>query len=294
MSTLVLTTNLNSKSKSMKDLFDMISRKSSKMTTVAYSTSFSLGIRFFSKRFHDPIYGIYGFVRFGDEIVDSFHGFDKEKLLQRFSDDTYSAIEERISLNPILNNFQYVVNTYGIDLELIDKFLKSMKMDLDKVTYDQKGFEEYILGSAEVVGLMCLRVFSEGNARKYEVLKRPAMRLGSAFQKINFLRDLKADVNGLGRSYFPGIDMKQFDENTKRSIEKDIELDFEDGLAGIRELPVGARFGVYVAYTYFHSLLRKIQRTSADKLISERIRISNGRKYILLFTSYMKYKFNRI
>jgi 15-cis-phytoene synthase len=294
MTTIALNTQLNAKTKSMKELFDMISRKSSKMTTVTYSTSFSLGIRFFSKRFHDPIYGIYGFVRFADEIVDSFHGYDKEKLLSRFTEDTYTAIDEKISLNPILNNFQYVVNTYGIDRELIDLFLRSMKMDLDKVVYDQKGYEEYILGSAEVVGLMCLRVFSEGNSKRYEELKRPAMRLGSAFQKINFLRDLKADVKGLGRTYFPGIDMSRFDETVKKSIEQDIEKDFAEGLGGIRMLPKGARFGVYVAYTYFFALLKKIKRSTPEMLISDRIRISNGMKYWLLLYSYTKHKLNRI
>jgi len=272
----------------MKELFDMISRNSSKMTTVVYSTSFSLGIRFFNKRFHDPIYGIYGFVRFADEIVDSFHGYNKQKLLQRFKDDTYTAIEEKISLNPILNNFQYVVNKYHIEKELIDLFLTSMEMDLEKVEYDQEKFEAYILGSAEVVGLMCLHVFCEGDKGKYSELKPSAMKLGSAFQKINFLRDLKADVKGLGRSYFPGIDMNSWDEKTKQAIEKDIENDFADGLAGIRELPKGARFGVYVAYVYFHELLLKIRRVKAQKLLAERIRLSDRRKYFLLLEAYFK------
>ncbi|MBK7213243.1 MAG: phytoene/squalene synthase family protein [Bacteroidales bacterium] len=278
----------------MKELFDMISRKSSKMTTIAYSTSFSMGIRFFSRRFHDPIYGIYGFVRFADEIVDSFHGYDKQKLLNRFEQDTYEAIDEKISLNPILNNFQYVVNKYGIDRELIDLFLRSMRMDLQNVVYDQKGYEDYILGSAEVVGLMCLRVFTEGNTAHYDKLKGPAMRLGSAFQKINFLRDLKADVKGLGRTYFPGVEMSKFNENTKREIEQDIEKDFKDGLDGIRQLPKGARFGVYVAYVYFYSLLRKIEKTPAEVLVNERIRVSDGQKYYLLITSYLKHLLNRI
>jgi len=278
----------------MKELFDMISRKSSKMTTVAYSTTFSLGIRFFSRRFHDPIYGIYGFVRFGDEIVDSFHGYDKEKLLDRFAKDTYNAIEEKISLNPILNNFQFVVNKYGIDRELIDLFLRSMRMDLNKVQYDQKGYEDYILGSAEVVGLMCLRVFSEGDKEKYEAMKILAMKLGSAFQKINFLRDLKADVKGLGRTYFPGVDMSAFDDKVKREIEEDIEMDFAAGLEGIKMLPNDARFGVYVAYVYFHQLLKKIKKVSAAGIISRRIRVPDLQKYVLLLTSYIKHKFNWI
>jgi 15-cis-phytoene synthase len=272
----------------MKELFDMISRKSSKMATVMYSTSFSLGIRFFSRRFHDPIYGIYGFVRFADEIVDSFEGFDKKKLLQRFRQDTYDAIDEKISLNPILNNFQFVVNKYNIENELIDLFLQSMEMDLEKVDYDQQKYEQYILGSAEVVGLMCLYVFCEGNRQKYNELKPSAMRLGSAFQKINFLRDLKADVKSLGRSYFPGIDMQEWNDVIKASIEKDIEKDFADGLAGIRKLPDGARFGVYVAYVYFHELLLKIRRVKAEKLLNERIRVSNSRKYLLLLSAYIR------
>lgn len=278
----------------MKELFDMISRKSSKMATITYSTSFSMGIRFFSKRFHDPIYGIYGFVRFADEIVDSFHGFDKAKLLERFKNDTYLAIEEKISLNPILNNFQYVVNKYHIERELIDLFLKSMEMDLESVTYDQPGFEAYILGSAEVVGLMCLRVFCEGDLKKYDDLKYQAMRLGSAFQKINFLRDLKADYAGLGRSYFPGIDISQFDETTKKKIEADIEKDFNEGLKGIRRLPSGARFGVYVAYVYFYRLFQKIERTNSASIMGKRIRVPNRQKYSLLFTSYFRHKLNMI
>jgi 15-cis-phytoene synthase len=278
----------------MKELFDMISRKSSKMTTVTYSTSFSLGIRFFSKRFHDPIYGIYGFVRFADEIVDSFHGYNKQKLLNRFKSDTYDAIEEKISLNPILNNFQYVVNQYKIERELIDLFLRSMEMDLEKVQYDQEKYEAYILGSAEVVGLMCLRVFCEGDEQKYTDLKPLAMRLGSAFQKINFLRDLKADFKDLGRSYFPGIDMNNWDDATKAAIEEDIEKDFSDGLSGIRKLPDGARFGVYVAYVYFHELLLKIRKVKADKLLNKRIRVTNPRKYMLLLTAYTWNLINRI
>jgi phytoene/squalene synthetase len=278
----------------MKELFDMISRKSSKMTTVMYSTSFSLGIRFFSKRFHDPIYGVYGFVRFADEIVDSFEGFDKKKLLQRFKEDTYTAIEEKISLNPILNNFQYVVNQYKIERELIDLFLTSMEMDLEKVQYDQQKYEAYILGSAEVVGLMCLRVFCEGNEQQYADLKPSAMRLGSAFQKINFLRDLKADYQSLGRTYFPGIDMDKWDDNTKASIEEDIEKDFADGLAGIRKLPDGARFGVYVAYVYFHELLLKIRQVKAERLLHERVRVTNWRKYVLLIVAYTRNLTNSI
>ncbi|MDY0342541.1 MAG: phytoene/squalene synthase family protein [Lentimicrobium sp.] len=276
----------------MKELFDMISRKSSKIATITYSTSFSLGIRFFSKKFHDPIYAIYGFVRFADEIVDSFHGFDKAKLLERFKNDTYLAIEEGISLNPILNNFQWAVNTNKIEHELIDRFLHSMEMDLKEIDYDQPAFEEYILGSAEVVGLMCLRVFCEGDEEKYRQLRSSAMRLGSAFQKINFLRDLKADFKDLGRSYFPGVDLTYFTEDTKKKIEADIALDFADGLEGIRKLPKGARFGVYMAYVYFYKLFLKIKRANSAQIMMERIRIPNRTKYKLLFTSFLRHQFN--
>lgn len=278
----------------MKDLFDMISKKSSKLTTVTYSTSFSLGIRFFSRKFHDPIYAIYGFVRFADEIVDSFHNYDKAKLLERFKNDTYLAIDEGISLNPILNNFQWAVSKYRIEKELIDKFLHSMEMDLQDIEYDQPAFEAYILGSAEVVGLMCLRVFCEGDEQKYQELKPSAMRLGSAFQKINFLRDLKADYQGLGRSYFPNIDLRKFDVLTKQKIEADIAIDFADGLEGIRRLPRGARFGVYMAYVYFYNLFLKIKRTRPAMIMNERIRIPNRTKYKLLVTSYIRHQLNML
>lgn len=278
----------------MKELFDMISKKSSKMTTVAYSTSFSMGIRFFSKRFHDPIYAIYGFVRFADEIVDTFHDYDKKKLLENFKRDTYTAIQDKISLNPILNNFQWAVNKYKIENELIATFLRSMEMDLHKEDYDLEGYEEYILGSAEVVGLMCLRVFCEGDQEKYQELKPSAMRLGAAFQKINFLRDLSHDYHGLGRSYFPGIEITAFDQQTKEKIEQEIEADFKAGLEGIRILPDGARFGVYVAYVYFYSLFKKIRKYPAERLLKERVRIPNNKKYALLVSSYFEEKFNRI
>jgi len=278
----------------MKELFDMISKKSSKMTTVMYSTSFSMGIRFFSKRFHDPIYAIYGFVRFADEIVDSFHGFDKERLLETFKRDTYQAIEDKISLNPILNNFQWAVNKYKIEHELIDTFLRSMEMDLHKETYDRSGYEEYILGSAEVVGLMCLRVFCEGDENNYADLKPSAMRLGAAFQKINFLRDLSHDYNGLGRSYFPNLNITEFNEDAKSKIEVEIEADFHAGLEGIRRLPDGARFGVYVAYVYFYALFQKIKKSRSERLLHERVRIPNSRKYGLLVSSYLKSQMNLI
>jgi phytoene/squalene synthetase len=276
----------------MKHIFDMISKQSSKLTTNTYSTSFSLGIRVFDKKFHDPIYAIYGFVRFGDEIVDSFHGFDKRSLLDKFKKDTFEAIEDKISLNPILNNFQWVVNKYGIDHELIRLFLRSMEMDLDQKEHDQQSFEEYILGSAEVVGLMCLQVFVDGNKERYEELKPSAMALGSAFQKVNFLRDLNADKNTLGRSYFPDINVVLLNEETKGRIILDIEEDFRKAYEGIKQLPRGARFGVYVAYIYYLSLLRKIKRTHSSEIMKKRVRISNPEKYRLLASSAFKHAFN--
>lgn len=276
----------------MKHLFDVVSKKASKITTNTYSTSFSLGIKFFNRRFHDPIYAVYGFVRLADEIVDSFHGYDKKTLLDRFRQDTYEAIDEKISLNPILNNFQWAVNKYNIERELIDKFLESMEMDLEMINYDNESFKNYIVGSAEVVGLMCLQVFCEGNNQRYDELKEPAMKLGSAFQKVNFLRDLKNDYHLLGRSYFPDIDLQRFDDLTKKRIEEDILQDFNAGLSGIRRLPKEARFGVYIAYVYFYNLFQKIKGISSSRIFMERIRISDSAKYRLLFTSFLKHTFN--
>ncbi|GAB4317305.1 MAG: phytoene/squalene synthase family protein [Bacteroidales bacterium] len=276
----------------MKYIFDLISKKSSKLTTVNYSTSFSLGIKVFNKRYHDPIYAIYGFVRFGDEIVDSFHGFDKRKLLKKYEVDTFEAIEDGISLNPILNNFQWVVNKYQIDHELIRLFLRSMEMDLDQKKYDMKSYKEYILGSAEVVGLMCLKVFVDGDEKRYLELKPSAMALGSAFQKVNFLRDLNADNNMLGRSYFPNMDADGFNEDTKNQIIADIETDFKMAFAGIKRLPKGVRLGVYVAYIYYLALLRKIKRTHSSVIMKQRVRISNPVKYRLLVSSAVRNVFN--
>lgn len=276
----------------MKLLFDNISRQSSKIVTKAYSTSFSMGIKFLAKRFHDPIYGVYGFVRLADEIVDSFHDYDKRQLLAEFKVDTYKAIEQKISLNPILNSFQEVVNKFEIDPWTIETFLKSMEMDLDKNTYDQNGYEEYILGSAEVVGLMCLSVFIEGNKEKYEELKPYAMKLGSAFQKINFLRDFKADADALGRLYFPQLRTQGLNQVTKEEIETDILKDFKIGFEGIKKLPKDARFGVYVAYIYYSQLLAKIMDMPASVIMEERVRISDKRKYALFFGSYFRHSFN--
>lgn len=278
----------------MKALFDNVSIKCSRLTTRSYSTSFSLGVRFLHRRFRDPIHAIYGFVRFADEIVDTFHDYDKADLFQRFRADTYRAIEEKISLNPILNSYQAVVHQYGISRELIDLFLDSMEMDLVKQTYTQEEFEKYILGSAEVVGLMCLRVFVEGDDERYEALKPQAMRLGSAFQKINFLRDIQADFEGMGRAYFPGVDMNQFNAEIKARIEADIALDFEEGLLGIKRLPKDARFGVYVAYVYYQRLFRKIRGLPHDRIMKERVRIPNQRKYTLFAGAFFRHQLNMI
>jgi phytoene synthase len=276
----------------MKALFDTVSKKASKMVTRQYSTSFSLGIQFLNKDFHEPIYGIYGFVRFADEIVDSFHDFDKATLLQEFKHETYLSVDRGISLNPILNSFQKVVNDYGIETELIETFLKSMEMDLEKKDYSEEGYKQYILGSAEVVGLMCLRVFTEGNTKLYDELKPFAMSLGSAFQKINFLRDLNADYLGMGRVYFPNINISELNEETKAEIERDIELDFNMGLKGIKMLPKRSRLGVYVAYIYYRSLFNKIKKLNAAHIMEERIRIPNPQKVALFAGSYLRNSFN--
>ena len=276
----------------MKALFDQISQEMSELTTKRYSTSFSLGISFLDKEIQKPIYAIYGFVRFADEIVDTFHGYDKEKLLADFKVQTYEAIAAGISLNPILNSFQWAVNRYQISAELIDTFLDSMEMDLQKQTYDQGKYETYILGSAEVVGLMCLKVFVEGDQDQYEQLKPYAMKLGAAFQKINFLRDLKADYQELGRTYFPGINLAQFNNAIKKEIEADIALDFQMGYEGILLLPRKARFGVYMAYKYYFKLFKKIKSTPAEMVLTERIRIPNYRKMRILLTSYVRHNLN--
>lgn len=278
----------------MKALFDSVSIRASRMITKAYSTSFSLGILGLDKKYHDPIYAIYGFVRFADEIVDSFEGYPQKELLERFWADTYLALDEKISLNPVLNSFQQVVNTFEIDRDLIETFLKSMEMDLYKNDYDEEGYKAYILGSAEVVGLMCLKVFVDGSEERYQTLKKPAMQLGSAFQKINFLRDLHADYKKLGRTYFPGVDLNNFDETVKTEIEADIDIDFRAGYEGIKQLPKGARFGVYIAYVYYYSLFKKIKKTHCDIILSQRVRISNKRKYGLFLSSFVRHTINWI
>lgn len=276
----------------MKSLFDNVSEHCSKITTHTYSTSFSMGIYFLNKSLRNPIYSIYGFVRFADEIVDSFHGYDKKYLLDKFKSDTEDAIKNRISLNPILNAFQKVVHQYNIEQKLIDTFLISMEMDLEKVDYSQEKYQQYILGSAEVVGLMCLHVFTESNKEFYEQLKPFAMKLGAAFQKVNFLRDMNTDYNTLGRTYFPNVDITQFTSREKKLIEQEIENDFNEALVGIRKLPRSSQGGVYLAYVYYKSLFRKIKNVPAQRVLTERIRISNANKLGLMINSMLRYQMN--
>ncbi len=276
----------------MKNIFDNVSAMCSKITTTSYSTSFSLGIKFLAEKFHKPIYGIYGFVRFADEIVDTFHEYDKKLLLERFRQDTCDAIDSKISLNPILNSFQHVVHKYGIERELVETFLDSMQMDVEEIRYDRKLYEQYILGSAEVVGLMCLKVFCEGNSALYDSLKIPAMKLGAAFQKVNFLRDIKADTEGLGRLYFPGVDLLNFTASDKAKIEAEIENDFSEALNGIRKLPRSSRSGVYLAYCYFTVLFNKIKQVPPCRILNERIRVPDHEKVYLMFKSYLRHQTN--
>ena len=276
----------------MKQLYDRVCRECSEHITKRYSTSFSLGIRVFNPKFRPPIYSIYGFVRFADEIVDTFHGYDKAILLQRFREETYRAIDERISLNPVLHAFQEAVHQYNIGLDLIDPFLDSMAMDLDFSRYEDSLYKQYIYGSAEVVGLMCLRVFTEGDDAEYERLKAPACSLGSAFQKINFLRDMKSDFDERGRVYFPGVDYRRFTQTDKTDIEQDIKKDFDDAYKGIVELPDGARFGVYLAYVYYINLFKKIKRSPVTRVQHERIRVPDSQKMVLLFKSAVRNQLN--
>lgn len=268
--------------------------KCSRLITQTYSTSFSMGIKALSKKFHDPVYAIYGFVRYADEIVDTFHDFDKKALLESFKRDTYIAIEQKISLNPVLQSFQDVVNTFQIEHELIEAFLHSMEMDLYFQHYNDSKYEEYIYGSAEVIGLMCLRVFCEGDDALYEKLKAPACSLGSAFQKVNFLRDMKSDFEERGRVYFPGVEFKLFSNEVKKQIEADIQKDFDHALQGIKGLPLTARMGVYLAYVYYKKLFDKIKSLPASRVKTERIRVPDGRKITLLIGTYFKFQLKAI
>ena len=273
-------------------LFHQVSQECSRITTELYSTSFSSSIRLLHKDLRTPIFNIYGFVRFADEIVDTFHEFDKVKLLADFKKATYEAIEQKISLNPILHSFQLTVNQYNIDHSLIDAFLKSMEMDLGKKQYDRNGYEEYIYGSAEVVGLMCLYVFCNGDKNSYEQLRPYACSLGSAFQKVNFLRDLKADFEGLDRMYFPGCDFSNFTQEDKIKIEQDIQRDFDHAYEGIVQLPLKARFGVYVAYKYYLSLFKKIKKLQPQKILDTRVRIPDHGKVFILAKAGIRSQLN--
>ncbi|MFW0718539.1 phytoene/squalene synthase family protein [Pedobacter sp. N23S346] len=278
----------------MKVIFDNVSAECSKIVTKRYSTSFALGINFLGQELRASIYAIYGFVRLADEIVDSFHDYDKVALLAKFRRDCFEAIDEGISLNPILHTFQQVVNQFKIERELIILFLESMEMDLKRETYTPEKYERYILGSAQVVGLMCLHVFTNGDKMAYEKLKDSAMMLGSAFQKVNFLRDINADYYVLSRTYFPDVDLSTFSDVEKKQIETDIQKEFDAALTGIRNLPETSRRGVYLAYIYYQKLFDKIKNKSAKQVMAERIRISNLRKFALMFNSTLKYSTNRI
>jgi len=277
----------------VKNHFDSVSYECSKLVTQRYSTSFTLGTRMLAAKHRKHIYNLYGFVRFADEIVDSFHNFDKKDLLKRFEEDLRHALDSKISLNPILNSFQYTVHQNNIHQELIDAFLKSMNMDLHKQKYNSKEeYQEYIYGSADVVGLMCLNVFLEGDNDGYKQLKPQAMALGSAFQKVNFLRDLNADFKELDRTYFPNLDLSDFNEKSKASIIEEIEKDFDLALEGIFMLPESARLGVYTAYKYYRKLLVKLKNTPSRKIQSARIRVPNYQKMGVLAQSYLKFHLN--
>ena len=278
----------------MMHLFHSVSERCSRDTTEQYSTSFYSAIGLLHKDLRQPICNIYGFVRFADEIVDTFHEYDKAGLLAQFRQETYEAIARGLSLNPIINSFQKTVNEYGIATELIDAFFRSMEMDLNSTSYNCEEYKDYIYGSAETVGLMCLYVFCDGNTEKYEKLRIPARALGAAFQKVNFLRDVKADYNGLNRIYFPGCDFKNFTGSEKKKIENDIQQDFTDAYKGILRLPVKARFGVYVAYKYYLSLFRKIRRVQPSRILDQRIRIPNYSKALIIIRAGVKNGLNLI
>ena len=279
----------------MKALFDTVSQSCSKSVTQAYSTSFSMATKMLAPCIRQDIYNIYGFVRFADEIVDSFHDYDKNTLFARFEEDLDRALEDKISLNPILNSFQHTVHSYGIDRDMIDAFMRSMKLDLSKSVYEtEEEYKQYIYGSADVVGLMCLKVFVNGDQEKFDQLKESAMSLGSAFQKVNFLRDLKDDFEGLSRTYFPNTNLASLDEAAKHKIISDIESDFQKGYQGILLLPAEAKFGVFMAYRYYKRLLKKLQKTPALEIKNTRIRVPDYEKFGLLTRSYVKYQLNLV
>lgn len=278
----------------MKEIFDEVSQKCSEITTKRYSTSFSLGIRLLDKKLHKPIYAIYGFVRLADEIVDSFHQHNKTDLLNQFQSNTTNAIKEGISLNPILNSFQYAVNKYNIEWDLIEQFFSSMKYDIENKEHDEKSYKEYIKGSAEAVGLMCLRVFCNNKNDLFNSLKNYAIKLGSVFQKVNFLRDISSDYNQLQRVYFPNLKISDFNDQEKKIIEDDIEEEFQTSLIGIRKLPKSSKKGVFLAYTYYYSLFKKIQKIPSDRILKERVRIPNLKKILILIKIEIMNKLNLI
>lgn len=278
----------------MTDIYTEVCLKASKIVTTKYSTSFSIGIMLLDKKIRDHIYSIYGFVRLADEIVDTFHEHEQEYLLNKFEADTYEAIEHRISMNPVLHSFQRTVHEYNLDRNHIDAFLESMRMDLNKINYDEDNFEKYIYGSAQVVGLMCLQVYVEGNRKLYDTLLPYAISLGSAFQKVNFIRDLKDDMSDLGRSYFPNVEINNLNDELKKVIEADIQADFDHALIGISKLPKNSKYGVYTAYLYYLVLLKKIKSSRIDKLMSKRVRVSNLHKLLLLPKAKFNISINRL
>ncbi|WP_026704295.1 phytoene/squalene synthase family protein [Flavobacterium soli] len=277
----------------MKSIFDKVSFDCSRNVTKSYSTSFSSAVKMLAPSIRQDIYNIYGFVRFADEIVDSFHDYNKADLLQLFENNLHQALKDKISLNPILNSFQHTVTKYNIPVEMIDAFMQSMKLDLVKNEYTTKQeYQEYIYGSADVVGLMCLKVFVKGDKQKFEELKEAAMRLGSAFQKVNFLRDLKADFEELNRTYFPDTDLNKLDEISKQKIIDEIEADFKAAYEGILHLPLEAKFGVYTAYVYYKKLLSKLKKTPSAEIKNTRIRVSDYQKFGLFAKCYLTYRLN--
>lgn len=276
------------------DFYTLNALKISKTTTINYSTSFSMGVWMLNTRYRPAIYAIYGFVRFADEIVDTFHDQDQKNLLKNFSEETYIAIEQGFSTNPILHSFQWAVNRYKIEKKHIDAFLYSMELDLYKDRYNRKEYHQYIYGSAEVIGLMCLRVFYDGDDQNYEKLKHPARKLGEAFQKVNFLRDMLSDYHDRGRVYFPEVNFDNFNDQMKKDIEEEIRQDFKEAYTGIRELRKDIRLGVYLAYQYYLKLLEKIAKAQPDNLLEKRFRISNGRKFMLLGRCYLKNSLNTV
>lgn len=270
------------------DLYHDVCLQTSKLTTQKYSTSFSLGIKLLSKKLHNPIYAIYGFVRYADEIVDTLYGHNQKELLDKFREDTYLAIRNKVSTNPILHSFQWVVHEYSIERELIDAFLNSMEMDLYFTDYSETRVRDYIYGSAEVVGLMCLRVFYQNNEEKYQELSYSARKLGEAFQKVNFLRDIQADFMDRGRNYFPHLQIENFDEATKKRIEADIEYDFNEAFKGIQQLNLDARLGVYISFAYYRRLFNQIKMAKPSEILETRFSVPNWQKLMILASAWTR------